>query len=309
MAKSYYTERHGMRKPVSKTNNITPEVYSLLLKCCERYYNNIAWKYPNQCPDGLGCCGLDQDQFDSDLKYEIPSLFRDSYGQIAAPTVNHSVFREEDTFDEYDQYALLDLIEFFAKNCRDVTVGNYHSYFGHYHLSTKTTSFVFKQYQDEINSIFKKTGLLYILTDEQTIERVVEDTPLTLEVEQQITQDKEKGTRDLLTEAIALFRQPYPESARDAVEKTWDALERLKSYYTTMDKKASASKIVNDIADGNPDYIQLFDTEFGALSRIGNNFRIRHHETNKIEITDRRYYDYFFNRCLSLIALAIQFLK
>lgn len=166
---SYYTERHGMRKPVFKTYNITPEVYSLLLKCCERYYNNIAWKYPNQCPDGHGCCGLDQDQFDSDLKYEIPSLFRDSYGQITAPTIHHNVFREEDICDEYDQYALLDLIEFFAKNCRDVTVGNYHSYFGHYHLAIETTAFVFKQYQDEINSIFKKTGLLYILTDEQII--------------------------------------------------------------------------------------------------------------------------------------------
>lgn len=306
---SYYTERHGMRKPISKTYTITPEVYSLLLKCCERYYNNIAWKYPSQCPDGHGCCGLDEEQFDSDLKYEIPSLFRDSYGQIVAPIIHHNIFEGNDTCDEYDQYALLDYIEFFAQNCRDVVVGAYHSYFGHYHLATKRTASVFMLFQEDINSIFQKTGLLYHLTDEKTIERIVEDTPLTPEIEEQVVQIKENGTRDLLTEAITLFRQPYPESARDAVEKIWDALERLKTYYTTLDKKTSATKIVNDMAGGNTSFVELFNTEFEALTKIGNNFRIRHHETNKIDVTDQRYYDYFFNRCLSLIALAIQYLQ
>ena len=102
---------------------------------------------------------------------------------------------------------------------------------------------------------------------------------------------------------------PYPESTRDAVEKTWDAFERLKTYYTTIEKKASASKIVADMADGNQNYTALFNAEFKALTEIGNDYRIRHHETNKIDITDPRYYDYFFNRCLSLIALAIQYLQ
>ena len=48
---------------------------------------------------------------------------------------------------------------------------------------------------------------------------------------------------------------------------------------------------------------------FKSLTSIGNHYRIRHHETDKINITDSRYYDYFFNRCLSLIALAIQYLQ
>ena len=306
---SYYTERHGMRKPINKTNTISPEVYSLLLKCCERHYNNIAWKYPNFCPDGHGCCGLDQEQFDSDLKYEIPTLFRDSYGQIAAPAIHHTIFEEKDTCDEYDQYALLDYIEFFAQNCRDVIVGSYHSYFGHYHLTTKNTASVFKLFQEEINSIFQKTGLLYQLTDEKIIERVVENSPLTPEIENRVAQIKEPGTRQLLEEAIALYKMPYPESARDAVEKIWDALERLKTYYTELDKKGSVSKIIGDMAGGNANYIELFNAEFEALTRIGNNYRIRHHETDKIDITDPRHYDYFFNRCLSLIALAIQYLQ
>ena len=76
-----------------------------------------------------------------------------------------------------------------------------------------------------------------------------------------------------------------------------------------MNKAKSAEKIVNDIAAGQVPYVTLFDTEFRALTKIGNDFRIRHHETDKVEITDVRYYDYFFNRCLSLIALAIQYLQ
>ena len=62
------------------------------------------------------------------------------------------------------------------------------------------------------------------------------------------------------------------------------------------------------MAGGNVEFEKLFNDEFKALTDIGNNYRIRHHETNKIDIVDERYYDYLFNRCLSLIALAIQYL-
>ena len=63
------------------------------------------------------------------------------------------------------------------------------------------------------------------------------------------------------------------------------------------------------MANGRTEYYTIFDAEFKALTDIGNDFRIRHHETSKIDISDIRHYDYFFNRCLSLIATAIQFLK
>lgn len=49
---AYYTERHGMRRPVAKTYDITVEKYALLFQCCEKYYDNIAWKYPAAAPMG-----------------------------------------------------------------------------------------------------------------------------------------------------------------------------------------------------------------------------------------------------------------
>ena len=300
---AYYTERHGMRKPVNKTYDITPPVYSLLSKCCEKYFNNIAWKYPEQCPDGYGCCGLDYQQFDANIRYEIPGLFRNERDQIDVPK-QYTLPWGDNPCDEYDAYALLDYIEFFAQNCRDVDVGGFHSFFAHHHLELKNSDSVYKQFQADINDIFRKTGSLYQLTDSKIIERIVENTPLTPEIENTVSQIKETGTRELLEEAIALYKQPYPESARDAVEKIWDALERLKTYYTNLDKKASASKIVDDMAGGNAAFLKLFNDEFKVLTDIGNGFRIRHHETNKVDITDPRHY-----RCLSLIALAIQYLN
>ena len=97
---SYYTERHGLRSPVERTETITYEMYALLFACCEKYYNNVAWLYPEECPDGHGCCGLDYTTFDTTMKFEIPTLFRKENGTISIP--------RENTFtpsDEYDQYA------------------------------------------------------------------------------------------------------------------------------------------------------------------------------------------------------------
>ena len=119
----------------------------------------------------------------------------------------------------------------------------------------------------------------------------------------------DKGINELLKEAIDLHRSHNPSASRNAVEKLWDAFERLKTYYVQFDKKDSSNKIIADMAGDSEDYKELFKDEFMKLTKIGNNYRIRHHETDKIEINDDRYYDYFFNRCLSLIALAVQYIK
>lgn len=301
---SYYTERHGMRNPVEKTYTIDLDMYAMLFDCCEKYHDNIAWKYPQECPDGLGCCGLDYAKFNRALKYEIPNLFRNYQGYIDKPSKGW-----DDEPEQYDQFSLLDYIEFIAQNCRDVEIGSFHSYFNHNHLKCQRTEEIYDTFQAEINDIFIKTGLLYKLTDEKIIERIVQNSPLTLELQAEVLKVKEKGTRELLQDAITLYKQPYSESNKDAVEKLWQAFERLKTYYTEKGKSDSADKIVGDMAGGQDYYFKMFDTEFRTLTNIGNDIRIRHHETNRVEITDNRYYDYFFNRCLSLVALAVQYLE
>jgi hypothetical protein len=164
-------------------------------------------------------------------------------------------------------------------------------------------------FQAAINDSLRKDNLSFRLSDSGLIELQADHEVLSPEIIANVDLVAEPGIRDLIKEAIEKHMQPTVQAHRDAVEKIWDALERLKTYYTTMDKRASASKIVADMADGDQNYTALFNAEFKALTDIGNDYRIRHHETNKIDISDPRYYDYFFNRCLSLIALAIQYLQ
>jgi len=245
------------------------------------------------------------------MEFEIPTLFRRD-GRIAKPYSTVNIFNDEAEDDEYDQYALFDLIEFVAQNIRDITHRNYHRYYGHEDLSFGETNATAGKFLEEINSIFKKTGLLYQLTENLEIERTEETSVLTEKMLEEIDAVTEPGIRELLIIALQKHKSPHPNDQKDAVEKIWDAFERLKSYYAAnqREKASSIDKIVTDMSGGEEYFKQLFDTEFRTLTNdIGNACHIRHSEVWQVDITDMRHYDYFFNRCLSMIALAIQYLE
>lgn len=118
---------------------------------------------------------------------------------------------------------------------------------------------------------------------------------------------QEVGLKELLQEASKYYDEA---NFKIAVEKLWDAFERLKTYYSPrLDKKGSVTKLIVDMSCSQKSYEDLFKKEFMELTEMGNNFRIRHHETTKINIEDVRHYDYFYRRCLSLISIAIQYLQ
>lgn len=298
-----YTERHGLRKPIERTSNISKEVYTLLLNVCQKYYKNLThiFKLHQHCSFvNQNYIEFDRSQFENRMLLKIPDLFRDEFDRIVPPQ----------EFDDYNQYALIDLIEYIAQNMKDISEGwNNDRYKNYWYIHCLDTTNIFDDYRNEINEIFQESGLLFTLTRGKLIERIVENSPLSPAIEVQIQQIAEYGIRELMIDAIALYKTPNPAARQDSVEKIWDALERLKSNYASMNKRDSLAKVVNDISNGKDEFIKIFDAEFRTLTDIGNNFRIRHHETNKIDIKDNRHYDYFFNRCLSLIALAIQYLK
>lgn len=164
-------------------------------------------------------------------------------------------------------------------------------------------------FQEAVNAVFQKDNVSFRLTDRGLIEQLAEHEVLTSEIITMGEQITELGLRELFDLAVEKHMEPNLQSHKDAIEKLWDVLERLKTYYTESDKRKSVEKIVNDMSGGQEAFKTLFDTEFKALTDVGNKFRIRHHETSCTDITDIRHYDYFFNRCLSLIALAIQYLE
>ncbi len=158
-----------------------------------------------------------------------------------------------------------------------------------------------RDYLSDINNLFNSNNIPYSFLDGK-----IETFKNAIKVD--ISNIQEDGLRNLISEAEYYIRSSSLADKQTAIEKIWDALERLKTYYKG-DKKQSVIRIVGDIAHNEANYIELFNDEFLELTSIGNKYRIRHHETDKIEIIDPQYYDYLFNRCSALIELATKYLS
>jgi len=156
-------------------------------------------------------------------------------------------------------------------------------------------------FADEVNLIFQNNGFIYRLLGGK-----IEIAQIKIQTEEAV---KEVGLKELIEQATLRYNSGNVSDKQIAVEKLWDAFERLKTYYSTLDKKKSAEKLVSEISNGNDSYKSLFEEEFEKLTKIGNRFRIRHHETDRIDITDNNYYDYFYQRCFALVNLSLKHLK
>ncbi len=91
-----------------------------------------------------------------------------------------------------------------------------------------------------------------------------------------------------------------------ALEKLWDAFERIKTYFGP-NKKTSADQLVDRVSLDIER--EVFEDEFKLLTKIGNDYRIRHHETDKMPISTPSQIGYLFFRMLSLISLCLEVLR
>lgn len=104
--------------------------------------------------------------------------------------------------------------------------------------------------------------------------------------------------------------QYYKEARIDtATEKIWDAFERIKTFYKQYDKKGSITKLIDIVSKNNAEYREMVEEEFTSLTKLGNDFRIRHHETNKKDICCIEHYDYLFHRCIAVLRLVTSVLR
>lgn len=109
---------------------------------------------------------------------------------------------------------------------------------------------------------------------------------------------------ELLQEAREKFRDPSPVIRKEALERLWDAWERLKTLVDPANKKTSADALLGAAAK-DAAFKALLDQEAKALNDIGNNFQIRHFEQGKAPITESVQVDYLFHRCFALIWLLV----
>lgn len=157
------------------------------------------------------------------------------------------------------------------------------------------------QFRNEINAIFKLNNINVELRNGEV--HSTSNKAIGLD---DSTNINEAGLEELIRTAEDLYNKS---EYSYAVEKIWDAFERIKTYYPTLDKKKSAEKIINDISYGNEHIKKMFDNEFKVLTDTGNSYRIRHHEINKIDISKELHYKYFYKRCLALISVIVENLQ
>jgi hypothetical protein len=96
-----------------------------------------------------------------------------------------------------------------------------------------------------------------------------------LNINTELLFDKDIDTDDedlnrLIKEAKDRFFNPKDKQV--AIEKLWDAFERIKTYYSGGNKKQSSSKL-STIVSQNFDS-ELIENEFYILTKIGNEYRI-----------------------------------
>ncbi len=303
----YYTERNGLRSVENFNEEITVEKYRYLYSCLRQFDNNLIWKYRVKSLLMADGNQLDTHKLKEQLYYLIPDLFTDDQHYIPDLIVSIEDLSDKTfSLSENQKYALLDLIEFYAKNCREENnIPNIISVNRLSGLQNKKTRC--ESLFDIINHAFRNAELLYKLSDSGEIQRIDNYGVITDELITSIDAIQEAGLRDLMKDAISYYKKPDGKARQLSVETIWDAFERLKTIYS-KDKKKSSEQLINNMTENFQPATALLENEFRVLTSIGNEYRIRHHETGKIEISDKRYYDYFFNRCLTVITLALNYL-
>lgn len=140
------------------------------------------------------------------------------------------------------------------------------------------------------------------------IARLPEDRPLSPVVREAMSSPQRSGDQvldELIAEACRFLNDSAPSASRQAVEKLWDAWERLKTLRAPNDKKASISALL-DAAAGSSEMRSVLDDEARCLTAIGNTFHIRHFEVGKIELTSPEHCEYLFHRLYALMHLILQ---
>ena len=108
---------------------------------------------------------------------------------------------------------------------------------------------------------------------------------------------------NLLQLACERIRDPAPSARNDAIEKLWDGWERLKTL-AGGNKAESAQAMLDAVASPGSRFRELVETEARALTKIGNEFHIRHFETDKTPLLPAEV-DYLFYRLFALINLIL----
>lgn len=296
----YFSDREN--GPKARTERvISPTVWAGVVALVQGLINSGAFglRFPERCPDGQTVCGCDFESLAAAVAAEMPGL---------AWPLETTHKEEEDRFSQHEPFApetllILDFIEFVHDAVAKPIPGKYHDFFRHHHLS-----FDQQAGQDEfratVNRIFSRNGVAFEMLSTGRIIRVL---PLVLgdALRRTAFNTGDRTLDNMLDECRAKFSDRSPLVRREALERLWDAWERLKSLADPGDKKRSIM-IILDATATEPLLRARLEAEAIELNSIGNSHLIRHSEVSQVPVIDADHIDYLFHRLFAMIELMLK---
>jgi hypothetical protein len=285
---TYFTDReYGARPPSVETidDRLWAGLYSLIQTRIGD--GSFGLRFPEQCPDGNGPCGCDEQAFHRVLTAEVP--------WVVSPL---------SATDPPKPPVILDLLEFCARAVGEPIQGAYHSFYRHHHLSWDRDSGL-QRFVGDVNMLFRRNALAFELTPEGQARRLL-PAPLAEVVGWTLFQTGDAETDRLLESARLRVLSPKEDDRRDALEKLWDAFERLKTLEPGANKRVQADALLDRVASVGSGYRGMLAREAAELTTIGNSFRIRHSEVTQEALTSQDQVDYLFTRMFAFVRLVLR---
>lgn len=298
-----YSTRHLGSKPRTE-EEISHKLWKAIVALVEKLEqkNFFSEAYPEGCCDDSSIvCGTDIHKLNTEIE-----LHTNLSWPLKITKDSDYSWQDKEPYipTKYEIFDLLELLYYRASTSEE---GQYHSYGRHYHLHFPANNNAKIIFRDELNTLFSAIGSIYELNfSNGQIENIIgEDTQNLMRDALRQSSVMDSEYYQMLQTACSKITNARLDVAYEALEKLWDAYERLKCYFEPSDKnkkKDSVAKIVT-LFDENSLFKDEVNNEMRKLTELGNAFRIRHSEPSQFTLSSHRQINYLFRRCLAMIVL------
>ena len=289
----YFSEREAGEAPRTEAS-ISSAVWGGIVALIRSRIDDGSFgaRYPQLCPDGAVPCGTDDSSFWKAMRGEVPDL----------PETPQTVLNED---EPPSLLLVMDVVEFCWQAVGKPISRGYHSYHKHHHFDFDIDGGR-QEFQETVNRIFRRNGLVFELTDSGEVQRLA---PAVLHetLEKVLFSTGDSTLDEMLETARRKFFDPDEAVRHEGLEKLWDAWERVKTLEEGASKPGQIKALLDRVAetDGSK-FRDMLEREARELTNLGNTFQIRHTETTQEPLKGSDEMDYLFHRLFSFIRLVIR---
>lgn len=251
---------------------------------------SFGYRFPEHCSDPgneHAPCGCEEQAFERVMIAEVPWLEWPLSPDVVPDTP-----------------VIMDMLEFCAGAVGLPIPIHYHSYMRHQHLRWDREEGLAK-FVSDINLILARNGVALQLSPQGQAQRLLPE-PVAQALGWTLFTSEDGETNRLLETARHRIISPKPDERQDALEKLWDAFERIKTLEPGANKKVQADALLDRVAQAGSPFRTTLGEEAAALTAIGNQFQIRHWETNRTPLAGTDQVDYLFVRMFAFIRLVLK---